>query len=53
MPMQTLELFERRIKLFEQMIGKNIEKRVKLFEQTFEQKVEQPFRRIERSHASC
>jgi phosphatidylethanolamine/phosphatidyl-N-methylethanolamine N-methyltransferase len=48
MPMQALELFEKRIKLFEQMIGKNIEKRVRLFEQTFEQKVEQPFRRIER-----
>ena len=48
MPMQALEQFERRIKLFEQMIGKNIEKRVRLFEQTFEQKVEQPFRRIEK-----
>ncbi len=47
MPMQALEQFERRIKLFEQMIGKNIEKRVRLFEETFEQKVEQPFRRIE------
>jgi phosphatidylethanolamine/phosphatidyl-N-methylethanolamine N-methyltransferase len=48
MPMQALEQFEKRIKLFEQMIGKNIEKRVRLFEETFEQKVEQPFRRIER-----
>src|SRR6185369_8158951 len=48
MPMQALEQFEKRIKLFEQMIGKNIEKRVRLFEQTFEEKVEQPFRRIER-----
>jgi phosphatidylethanolamine/phosphatidyl-N-methylethanolamine N-methyltransferase len=46
--MQALEQFEKRIKLFEQMIGKNIEKRVKLIEQTFEEKVEQPFRRIER-----
>src|SRR4029077_7513889 len=48
MPMQALEQFEKRIKLFEQMIGKNIEKRVRLFEQTFEEKVEQPFRRIDR-----
>src|SRR5437762_3596433 len=48
MPMQALEQFEKRIKLFEQMIGKNIEKRVRLFEEQFEQKVEQPFRRIER-----
>jgi phosphatidylethanolamine/phosphatidyl-N-methylethanolamine N-methyltransferase len=48
MPMQALEQFEKRIKLFEQMIGKNIEKRVRLFEEKFEQKVEQPFRRIER-----
>src|SRR2546423_942209 len=47
MPMQALEQFEKRIKLFEQMIGKNIEKRVRLFEEQFEQKVEQPFRRIE------
>jgi phosphatidylethanolamine/phosphatidyl-N-methylethanolamine N-methyltransferase len=45
--MQALEQFEKRIKLFEQMIGKNIEKRVRLFEETFEQKVELPFRRIE------
>ncbi len=51
MPMQALEQFEKRIKLFEQMIGKNIEKRVRLFEETFEQKVEQPFRRIERKSA--
>ena len=47
MPMQALEQFEKRIKLFEQMIGKNIEKRVRLFEEKFEQKVERPFRRIE------
>src|SRR5213079_2055213 len=47
MPMQALEQFEKRIKLFEQMIGKNIEQRVRLFEETFEQKVELPFRRIE------
>jgi phosphatidylethanolamine/phosphatidyl-N-methylethanolamine N-methyltransferase len=45
--MQALEQFEKRIKLFEQMIGKNIEKRVRLFEQEFEKKVERPFRRIE------
>jgi phosphatidylethanolamine/phosphatidyl-N-methylethanolamine N-methyltransferase len=45
--MQALEQFEKRIKLFEQMLGKNIEKRVRLFEETFEQKVELPFRRIE------
>jgi len=47
MPMQALEQFEKRIKLFEQMLGKNIEKRVRLFEETFEHKVELPFRRIE------
>jgi len=47
MPMQALEQFEKRIKLFEQMIGKNIEKRVRAFEEKFEQKVELPFRRIE------
>ena len=47
MPMQTLEQFERRIRHFEQMLGKNIEKRVRLFEEKFEQKVERPFRRIE------
>ena len=46
--MQALEQFEKRIKLFEQLIEKNIEKRVKFFEEKFEQKVEQPFRRIER-----
>jgi phosphatidylethanolamine/phosphatidyl-N-methylethanolamine N-methyltransferase len=46
---QTLEQFEKRIRLFEQMIGKNIGKRVRLFEEKFEQKVERPFRRIERS----
>jgi phosphatidylethanolamine/phosphatidyl-N-methylethanolamine N-methyltransferase len=45
--MPALELFEKRIKLFEQLIGKNIEKRVRLFEETFERKVELPFRRIE------
>jgi phosphatidylethanolamine/phosphatidyl-N-methylethanolamine N-methyltransferase len=53
MPMQTLEQFEKRIRLFEQMIGKNIEKRVRLFEQKFEEKfeqtVERPYRRIEQS----
>ena len=38
MPMQALEVFEKRIKLFEQMIGKNIEKRVRLFEEGFERK---------------
>jgi phosphatidylethanolamine/phosphatidyl-N-methylethanolamine N-methyltransferase len=48
MPMQTLELFEKRIRLFERMIGRNIEKRVRLFEETFEQKVERPFRLIEK-----
>jgi phosphatidylethanolamine/phosphatidyl-N-methylethanolamine N-methyltransferase len=47
MPMQTLEHFEKRIRLFEQMIGKNIGKRVRLFEEKFEQKVERPFRLIE------
>ncbi len=47
MPMQALEQFEKRIRLFEQMIGKNIEKRVRLIEETFEQKVERPFRLIE------
>src|SRR2546429_5704311 len=47
MPMQALEQFEKRIKLFEQMIGKNIEKRVRAFEEKYEQKVELPFRRIE------
>jgi phosphatidylethanolamine/phosphatidyl-N-methylethanolamine N-methyltransferase len=40
---QTLEQFEKRIRLFEQMIGKNIEKRVRQIEET----VERPFRRIE------
>src|SRR6185295_7168992 len=53
MAMQTLEQFEKRIRLFEQMIGKNIEKRVRLFEQKFEEKfeqtVERPYRRIEQS----
>jgi len=47
MPMQTLEQFEKRIRLFEQMIGRNIEKRVRLIEERFEEKVERPFRRIE------
>src|ERR1043165_8184984 len=45
MPLQALEQFERRFKLFEQIIGKNIEKRVRRFEEHFEQKVELPFRR--------
>jgi phosphatidylethanolamine/phosphatidyl-N-methylethanolamine N-methyltransferase len=45
--MQTLEHFERRYRLFEQIIGKNIEKRVRLIEQQFEEKVERPFRLIE------
>jgi phosphatidylethanolamine/phosphatidyl-N-methylethanolamine N-methyltransferase len=45
--MQALEQFEKRIKLFEQMIGKNIEKRVRLFEEGFEEKIERPLRRIE------
>jgi phosphatidylethanolamine/phosphatidyl-N-methylethanolamine N-methyltransferase len=48
MPMQALEHFEKRIKLFEQLVEQNIEKRVRRIEETFEQKVEQPFRRIER-----
>jgi phosphatidylethanolamine/phosphatidyl-N-methylethanolamine N-methyltransferase len=48
MPMQALEQFEKRIKLFEQLVEQNIEKRVRRIEETFEQKVEQPFRRIER-----
>ena len=47
MPLQALEQFEKRIKLFEQMIGKNLEKRVRLFEAGFERKVERPLRRIE------
>ena len=47
MPMQALEQFEKRIKLFEQTMAKNLEKQVRLFEETFEQKVELPFRRIE------
>jgi phosphatidylethanolamine/phosphatidyl-N-methylethanolamine N-methyltransferase len=47
MPMQALEQFEKRIKLFEQLVEQNIEKRVRRIEETFEQKVEQPFRRIE------
>jgi phosphatidylethanolamine/phosphatidyl-N-methylethanolamine N-methyltransferase len=47
MPSQTFEQFEKRIRLFEQAIGRNIEKRVRLFEEKFEEKVERPFRRIE------
>jgi phosphatidylethanolamine/phosphatidyl-N-methylethanolamine N-methyltransferase len=47
MPMQALEQFERRYRLFEQIIGKNIDKRVRLIEQHFEEKVERPFRLIE------
>ena len=47
MPMQTLEQFEKRYRLFEQMIGQNIEKRVRLIEERFEERVERPFRRIE------
>jgi phosphatidylethanolamine/phosphatidyl-N-methylethanolamine N-methyltransferase len=47
MPMQTLEQFERRFRLFEQIVGKNIEKRVRLIEQHFEEKVERPFRLME------
>ena len=45
--MQALEQFEKRIKLFEQTMAKNLEKQVRLFEEKFEQKVELPFRRIE------
>jgi phosphatidylethanolamine/phosphatidyl-N-methylethanolamine N-methyltransferase len=47
MALQTLEQFEKRIRLFEQKIGQNIEKRVRLIEEHFEEKVERPFRRIE------
>ena len=47
MPMQTLEQFEKRYRLFEQIIGKNIDRRVRLIEQHFEEKVERPFRLIE------
>src|SRR2546423_6639897 len=47
MPLQALEQFEKRIKLFDQMIAKNLEKRVRLFEAGFERKVERPLRRIE------
>ena len=47
MPMQTLEQFERRFRLLEQIVGKNIEKRVRLIEQHFEEKVERPFRQFE------
>ena len=47
MPMQALEQFERRYRLFEQIIGKNIDRRVRLIEQHFEEKVERPFRLIE------
>ena len=45
--MQTLEQFERRYRLLEQIVGKNIDKRVRLIEQHFEEKVERPFRLIE------
>jgi phosphatidylethanolamine/phosphatidyl-N-methylethanolamine N-methyltransferase len=47
MPIQTLEQFERRFRLFEQKIGANIGKRVRLIEEHFEEKVERPFRRME------
>lgn len=47
MPMQTLEQFEKRFRLFEQIVGKNIGRRVRLIEQQFEEKVERPFRLIE------
>ena len=47
MALQALETFEKRIKLFEQLIGKNIEKRVRLFEAGFERKIERPLRRFE------
>jgi phosphatidylethanolamine/phosphatidyl-N-methylethanolamine N-methyltransferase len=47
MPMQTFEQLERRMRLFEQKIGLNIEKRVRLIEEHFEEKFERPFRRIE------
>jgi phosphatidylethanolamine/phosphatidyl-N-methylethanolamine N-methyltransferase len=46
MPMQTLELFEKRLRLIEQVLGRNISKRVRRFEDAFERKVEEPFRRI-------
>ena len=49
MPMQTLEQFEKRFRLIEQIVGKNIEKRVRLIEEHFEEKVERPFRLIEQS----
>jgi phosphatidylethanolamine/phosphatidyl-N-methylethanolamine N-methyltransferase len=48
MPLQALEHFEKRIKLFEQLVGKNLEKQVRLFEAGFERKVERPLRRFER-----
>ena len=47
MPMQALEQFEKRFKLFEQMIEKNFEKQVRLFEAGFERKIERPLRRME------
>ena len=47
MPMQALEQFERRFRLLEQIVGKNIEKRVRLIEHHFEEKVERPFRLFE------
>ena len=46
-PMQALEQFKRQFRLFEQIVGKNIEKRVRRIEQHFEEKVERPFRLIE------
>ena len=52
MPMQALEQFEKRIHLFEQIVGKNIEKRVRLIEQHFEEKVERPFRRSSSTSAA-
>src|SRR3954464_13586500 len=47
MPLQALEQFEKRIKLFEQMIGQNFENRDRLSGAGFERKVERPLRRIE------
>jgi len=47
MALQALEQFEKRFKLFEQMIEKNFEKQVRLFEAGFERKIERPLRRME------
>src|ERR1044072_5250222 len=47
MPMQALAQFERRFRLLEQIVGKNIEKRGRLIEHHFEEKVERPFRQFE------